>query len=84
MQFLDPPVIHMELLSAVSIGPSIPTPLWRLLDRAVRGACESWMARNLVAKELLIRLEKFRRKSVLTDADVELATKLAAEAALRC
>jgi len=84
MQFLKPPVIRMELVSAVSVGPSIPTPLWRLLERAVRGACESWMARNLAAKELLLRLEKFRRKTTLTEADVELATKLAAEAALRC
>ena len=84
MQFLKPPVIRMELVSAVSVGPSTPTPLWRLLERAVRGACESWMARNLVAKELLLRLEKFRRKTTLTEADVELATKLAAEAALRC
>ena len=89
LSFAEPPTVHMTLAPSLSagaaaLGPQLPLPLWGLLDRAVRGAADGWLARNAVAPNVYtMHLDKFKRKSELTDDDVHVATQAAAEAARR-
>jgi hypothetical protein len=87
LSFLEPPAVRMALapsLSAGVVGPQLPLPLWGLLDRAVRGGADAWLAKHAVAPHAYtLRLDKFKRKSELTAEDVAVATEAALEAARR-
>jgi hypothetical protein len=83
-QFAQPPFINMELDSSLRVGPQIPMPIRNLIDSTVRGACDGWVVRNLVQpNSITLKLDRLRRKSVVTDEDVKYATKAALEGARR-
>mmetsp|Transcript_12912 Transcript_12912/g.15424 ORF Transcript_12912/g.15424 Transcript_12912/m.15424 type:complete len:278 (-) Transcript_12912:5-838(-) len=80
IQFTKTPSIAMELHSAVKVGPQIPMPLKTMIDRTVRGACDTWLQKNVVApKSISIILDKMRRRTTLTDEDVKAAMLAAVE-----
>jgi hypothetical protein len=83
LQFSEMPKISVALDSAVTFGPHLPLPLGLTLQKAVIEGVDSWVMLHMVQAALNVRMERFRRKTSLTDDDVLHAAALAKEAARR-